>query len=264
MSKIKTISLNVDDIGVSKLHRIKIRHCPKRLKDWIRNGFDRLDSKRIKKIQELAKEYGLPITWAVVPYYLDIYSWKKIRFDEALPGMHNLIKEYVKQGDEVIQHGNCHFFPDRNILNNEEFCTKNKRLGLEKQKELLESGWQALVKMGLRPEKIIQFPAWKADDNSIRALSQLNYKAVLAKNFLRPQKIFQSREIKGIKILTSKQTKLDEIDISAIFQNNEPLNLVMHPSQKNEFNNLKILLNLSKEKKIRFVKVSEMFKVSRR
>lgn len=259
MYKIKTISLNVDDIGVSKLHRIKIGYCPKRLRDWIRNSFDKLDSSRIRKIEELTREYGLPVTWAVVPYYLDIYSWEKIRFDEALPRMYNLIKEYVKQGDEVIQHGNCHFFPDKNILSNEEFCTKNKRLDLEKQKELLENGWQALVKMGLRPEKIIQFPAWKADDNSIKAISQLNYKAVLAKNFLNPQKILQSKKIEGTKILTSNQKKLDEMDLPAIFKDNEPLNLVIHPSRKREFDNLKRLLNFTKGKNVGFVEVSEIF-----
>ncbi len=254
MPELKIISLHVDDIGVSKLHYLKLKSCPNLLSGLVRFCFDVLDSFRIKRIKQLAQAYGLPIAWAVVPYYYIPSTKKIIRFDRALPKTFQLIKHYADQGDEIIQHGCCHFYSTKDFFSHEEFCPRGKELDLNQQKKLLEMGWQALVKMGLRPKKIIQFPGWRADNQSIKAAINLHYQGILAKNLLYPQTV-------KTKFPSSYQLKLDSFHPSEIIKANKPINLIIHPSQKNEYKILQRTLKFLENQPVKFVRLSQALQV---
>lgn len=254
MPKLKIISLHVDDIGVSKLHYFKLKPYLHWLSPLIKFGFDLFDSFRIKRIKKLAQKYNLPVAWAVVPYYLNPYTYQKTRFDQALPKTYQLIKQYSKQGDEIIQHGYCHFYHKKGFFSHEEFCPRKRKLNFMQQKKLLEKGWQVLIKMGLNPKKIIQFPGWRADNESIKAAIDLKYQGILAKNLLYPQTI-------KTQFSSSYQLKLDHFNPSVIIKAGKPVNLIIHPSQKNEYLNLKKILEHLQNKSVKFVKLSQVLRV---
>ena len=103
--------------------------------------------------------------------------------------------------------------------------------------------------MNLKPKKIIQFPGWRADNQSIQAAIDLNYQGILAKNLLYPQ-------IVKTKFNSSYQLKLDQFNPAAIIKADRPINLIIHPSQKNEYQNLEKTLEFLKNQPVKLVKLS--------
>ncbi|MBW2982575.1 DUF2334 domain-containing protein [Candidatus Woesearchaeota archaeon] len=242
------ISVNVDDVGVYKLNRIapffeinsatinKILEI-----NFIRKFVSKLlyarEFKQIIKIKKIARKYKLPVSWAIVPFEHGVHSEEK-RFDIAFPEMYSLIKKWVKEGDEVIQHGTYHKL--------DEF----KGMHYEEQKERLEKGWKALSTIFPGMRKIIQLPKWSADENTIKALQELEYEAVLAANVI-------GLKVKPLK--TTMQIILTKVPLDKESFDEEAINLILHPNHKQAIKELDRWLKFSKDFKddCEYIKTSE-------
>lgn len=242
------ISVNVDDVGVYKLNRLapffevnsatvnqvlQIRY----IKNFMSKLLYAREFKEILKIKKIANKYKLPVSWAVVPFEQGFHS-KEVRFDKAYPELYNLLKEWVKKGDEIIQHGTFH--------TNDEF----KEMSYEDQKERLEKGWKATEEMFPGTKKIIQLPRWSANEDTLKVMQEMGYEAVLAENVIK-------LDVKPLK--TTQQIILTKVPLSKDLFTDLPINLILHPNHKQAIKEMEKWLKFSKdfEDDCEYVKVSE-------
>lgn len=216
------ISLTVETVGIYKLNRlapyfeINSTTINKILEiDYIRKTITKIlyakEFKQIIKIKKIAKKYGLPVTWAIVPFEHGIHSKEK-RFDYSCPEMYNLLKRYAKKGDEIIQNGT--------------FCTNDEfgSMSYKNQKERLGIGWQAIKEMFPNSKKIIHIHRYNANEETIKALSDMGYESVLAGNLIKC-------DIRPLK--TTRQVILKKAVLNGDFFGDVPLNLVISPDKQN-------------------------------
>lgn len=240
------ISVNVDDVGVYKLNRlapyfeINSTTVNKVLEiDFIKRFISKLlyarEFKQILNIKKITRKYKLPVTWAIVPFEYGYHS-KEARFDKAYPELYHLLKKWVQEGDEVIQHGTFHTL--------DEF----KELSYEDQKARLEKGWKAIKEIFPDMKKIIQLPKWSANKDTIKVLNDLEYEAVLGGNVI-------GLNVRPLK--TTRQIILTKVPLSKDLFTDIPINLILHPNHKQAIKEMEKWLKFSKDfENCEYVKVS--------
>jgi len=215
------VCVNVDDIGVYKMNRIApwlgvdsktINNLLKIpfLKHFLKKALYVREYFQMRKIKNITRSFDCPVTWAVVPYRCGFHASEE-RLDKASPLIYRLLKKYVKDGDEIIQHGTYH--------TSDEFSNK---LSKEEQQERIKYGWVALKEMFPDCKKVMQAPKWKANKDTLAALTSLGFEGLLGGNVV---------GLKTSPLKTTHHLILTKLVIDRnFFTEQRPTNLILHPN----------------------------------
>jgi len=228
------VCLTINDIGSYKLNRVPMILGTSSetvnglftipfAKKIATKMFDYKEYLTIRKIKAVAEKYGCPITWAVVPIKFG-KNQNPVKFSKGNPESYKILTKYASKGDEIIQEGT--------YASADEFSKE-----LEDPKIRIDKGFNSLKEDFPGVKKIMQAPKWRMAEETIKALQELEYSAVLGGNII---------PIKVQPLKTTYQIQVNKTKFSAnFFTGDIIINLVMNANNKLGLKELERWLDLT-------------------